>query len=200
MIRSPFKDLFPIKKETLHDISENMSVHGFDNNQPLILGVFPEGYALVDGHTRREASINIQVESIPVIKIEFDSDQEALDYAIHLQKDRRNITDSELYSYIHALDKIKKTGRNKSGSVDPHSLKGRSADHTAKLTGTSATKVKKARAIEKSGTNELKKDVKTGNKTIDAAYREIKDKDANNKYLPQGDSFRRTNLIHFKKN
>ena len=185
VIRSPFKDLFPIKEETLHDISENMSVHGFDKNQPLILGVFPEGFALVDGHTRREASINIQLENIPVIKIEFDNDQEALDYAIHLQKDRRNITDSELYTYIHALDKVKKTGRKELGLTDPNSLKGRSADHTAKLTGTSATKVKKARTIEKTGSNKLKDEVKAGKKTINAAYREIKDKDANDKYLPK---------------
>ena len=57
----------------------------------LSLEYSPEGFALVDGHTRREASIITQLETIPVIKIEFDNDQDALDYAIHLQKDRRNI-------------------------------------------------------------------------------------------------------------
>ena len=94
-------------------------------------------------------------------------------------------TDSELYTYIHALDKTKKTGRKELGSVDPNSSKGRSADHTAKLTGTSATKVKKAKAIEKAGSTELKKEVKTGKKTINAAYREVKDKKVIENYLPK---------------
>lgn len=171
--RSPFMDLFPIKIETLNDIFQSMTAKGFDINQPLIMGVFPEGYALIDGHTRRQASIKSGIESVPVVKMDFANDQEALDYAIHLQKDRRNITDSELYAYIHAIDKTETRGRKK-GSSEPNLNKGSSAHRTAELTGTSATKVKKARAIEKEGSDELKEEVRTGQKTINSAYNEVK--------------------------
>lgn len=185
--RSPFKDLFPIQVGTLSDIVDDMKTRGFDPDYPVLLGVFSDGFAVVDGHTRTAGAINAGIEVIPVIKREFSSDREALDYAIHLQKDRRNITDAELYSYIHAVDETKQKGRV-SGTEEPV-YKGRSADRTAELTGTSPNKVKKARAIEKNGSAELKEEVRTGRKTINAAYTEIreqkKEKLTDNCAIPQ---------------
>lgn len=195
--RSPFKDLFPIQVGTLSDIVDDMKVRGFDPDYPILLGMFPDGYAVVDGHTRTAGAINAEIELVPVIKREFSSDQEALDYAIHLQRDRRNITDSELFTYIKAVDQLKSKGRKEMGSPEPISstseelgstepdYTGRSADRTAELTGTSATKVKKARAIEREGSEELKEQVRTGKKSINSAYGEVKEKrEKDGGYIP----------------
>jgi len=173
--RSPFKDLFPIQAATLADIRNDMMSRGFDSDYPILLGVFPDGFAVVDGHTRKAAALEAEIVEVPVIKREFSSDREALDYAIHLQRDRRNITDAELYSYIHAIDETKQRGRKEAGAEDLESYKGRSADHTAQVTGTSPNKVKKARAIEKDGSEELKDEVRQGKKTINAAYNEVQE-------------------------
>lgn len=110
-----FKTLFPIKADLLHTIVEDIKANGFDSSQPLI--IWKEQCVLLDGHTRLAASKEAGLLQVPVVEHSFESEEDALQYAIHLQRDRRNLTDSELYFYVLAVDsKDKRGGDRKSKS------------------------------------------------------------------------------------
>jgi hypothetical protein len=166
-VRPPFSELFPINPETLERIKEHMKVYGFDLSQPVIVwdGV------LVDGHTKLRAALENGIEEIPACEKDFANEDEAVEYAIHNQVDRRNLTDGDILRLVEMLDKKKEVGRPKritsgdviSGAVpieghlfdDPK--KGRirqildpvkrTSVTTARLIGTSSAKVEKARTI-----------------------------------------------------
>jgi hypothetical protein len=166
-VRPPFSELFPIDPETLERIKEHMRIHGFDLSQPVIVwdGV------LVDGHTKLKAASENGIGEIPACEKHFLSEEEAIEYAIHNQVDRRNLTDGDILRLVEMLDKKKEVGRPKkitSGDViseaapneghlfdDPK--KGlirqildpvkRTSATTARMIGTSSAKVEKARTI-----------------------------------------------------
>jgi ParB family transcriptional regulator, chromosome partitioning protein len=171
----PFKALFPIKPITLDEIKKDMEKKGFDNSQPLV--IWKEKQVLIDGHTRLESAKLSGIEKVPITEKSFQSEDKAIEYAIHLQQNRRNLTDAELINCITHYDSKKSKGRPKKGLHEPLSEKGKSADITAKKLGISPTKVKKLRAIEEKGNPELKCAVKSGEKTVNQAYAELKEKD-----------------------
>jgi hypothetical protein len=111
------------------------------------------------------------IEEIPACEKNFTSEDEAVEYAIHNQVDRRNLTDGDILRLVEMLDKKKEVGRPKNitssdviSGVTPNeghlfddpkkgrfrhlldSLK-RTSVTTARMIGTSSTKVEKARAI-----------------------------------------------------
>ena len=46
----------------------------------------------------------MKIAEVPVIRQEFKDEKEALEYAIHNQRDRRNLSDAELLRCIEAID------------------------------------------------------------------------------------------------
>jgi hypothetical protein len=177
----PFASLFAINPQILAWVQEDMQKHGFDASQPLIMWAEPG--VVVDGHTRLEAAKNIGLEEIPVHEKNFADEDEALAYAIHNQRHRRNLTDTEILRCIEALDRRKARGgdhksdvyREKSkapnGALDPNK---KSAAQTAKLVGTSPRKVERARTALNDP--QAASEVKAGKKTISRAYQEIQAK------------------------
>jgi hypothetical protein len=172
-IKESFDRLFPVEPETLNRIKEHMKIHGYDPSQPVTVW----NRILVDGHTRLTAALEIGIEEIPVCSKQFADEQEALEYAIHNQVDRRNLTDGDILRLIEALDRRCKVGRPKitsneviSGDTPKKShlfdvpakpgtiacaletlqmskKKRSTSQRTAKIIGTSSGKVEKARAI-----------------------------------------------------
>jgi ParB family chromosome partitioning protein len=61
---------------------------------------------VIDGHTRLIAAKNIGMNDIPVALTDFKDEEEALEYAIHNQRDRRNMSDADLLSRITTISKI----------------------------------------------------------------------------------------------
>ena len=178
-INPTFEKLFPRKQSTIDAIAEDMGNRGFNKAHPLILADWPEAEepCLLDGHTRALAALKAGVEPIFVPVMKFDSESEALDYAIYLQKERRNLTDAELASCLEALDSIKTAGRPQKelAGCQANLKKGKSADITAKKLGISRDKVEKARAVLSAKTPiRLKEAVKSGEKSINAAYNEMR--------------------------
>jgi hypothetical protein len=185
-INPTFEKLFPRKQSTIDAIAEDMGQRGFNAAHPLILADCPEvsDVFLLDGHTRALAALKAGVEPIFVPVMKFNSESEALDYAIYLQKERRNLTDAELASCLMALDSKKRQGgdmksvdyKKSKASHEANDLsKRKSADITAKKLGISRAKVEKARAVMSDKIPiELKEAVRSGEKSINKAYNEIR--------------------------
>ena len=161
----PFKSLFPIRETDLEKITANMKQKGFDHAHPIIVWAGHK-FTVVDGHTRLLAARRLGIGVIPVVVREFANENEALEYAIDSQRNRRNLTDAELLRCLSELDKRKKAGRPKNGSTDP----GKSADRTASLLGISRAKVERLRAVADHGTETIKLAVLSGDLTVNRAY------------------------------
>ena len=108
--RKPFQGLFPIREETLKAVVEHMRVHGFDPSYPIVYTFIDDKIAVVDGHTRLTAARMLDLDAVPVILKTFSSEEEALRYAIHNQRDRRNLTDADLLRCIETVDRLKARG------------------------------------------------------------------------------------------
>ncbi len=165
---SPFKDLFPIQPNILSDIIEDMNENGFDECHPLV--IWKNGnLTLIDGHTRLKAAIACGIDKVPVYCRDFENEEEALEYAIKEQANRRNLTDFELLQCIKQIDCRKKVGR-------PCSIEkgicGKSSHVTAKLLGISATKVERLRVINEYASDEIKEALSKGEYSIYRAYEE----------------------------
>jgi ParB family chromosome partitioning protein len=161
----PFKSLFPIRETDLEKITANMKQKGFDHAHPIIVWAGHK-FTVVDGHTRLAAARRLGIGVIPIVVREFANENEALEYAIDSQRNRRNLTDAELLRCLSELDKRKKAGRPKNGSTDP----GKSADRTVSLLGISRAKVERLRAVADHGTETIKLAVLSGDLTVNRAY------------------------------
>ncbi len=179
-INPTFEKLFPRNQSTIDAIAEDMGKRGFNAAHPLILADWPSAsdVCLLDGHTRALAALKAGVEPMFVPVMKFNNESEALDYAIYLQKERRNLTDAELASCLSVLDSREKPifhgNQYKSGGA-PHGALPKSAKVTAEKLGISTRKVERARAVLSDNTPiELKEAVKSGEKSINKAYNEIR--------------------------
>ena len=80
----------------------------------------------------------------------FASEDEAVAYSIHCQRDRRNLTGADVLRWVGELDRRKtkaEAGAMKGKQASSDASSGKSADRTAETIGTSTRKVEKARAI-----------------------------------------------------
>ena len=102
--RSPFKDLFTIKSSTLSAITKSMKKDGFNEAEPLVYWqVKGVGHVLVDGHTRLESAKQAGLTNVHAIRMDFDNELKAVEYAISRQKNRRNLTGDEFLSCLDSL-------------------------------------------------------------------------------------------------
>ena len=197
VILDVFRNLFPTKPNILDQIKKNMKEKGFLKSLPIIVGKGPwtEGPFIVDGHTRHDAAKSLGIQPIYDTNIRyFETELEALKFAIYLQKVRRNITDADILSCIEAVDKVKSPGRPikelassdanldsdsfDNGGTEPSLLnenKGKSAKETADIVGTSISKVERSRVVLAVDTpSKLKQEVLSGEKSIYSASNEAK--------------------------
>ena len=103
--------------------------------------------------------------------MKFKSQDEALQYSIHNQRDRRNMTDDVLLRCIEAVDKRKKQGA-RTDLASSGTKSGKSSEETARIVGTSRSKVEKVRAIIKD--DKKKAEVLAGRMTINKPIRKSK--------------------------
>lgn len=168
-IERPFSIFFPINDDTLNAIRIDMKTNGFDMGFPLI--VWKERQILVDGHTRFIAAKEMGVTELPVLFKEFESEDDAVLYAFHIQRNRRNLSDDNIIRCLEVLDKI---GSKK--SVDPSKPKAEkkeTIENIAKELGTSKSKIEKARKIIEIGSEEIRESVQSGKTSINKAYNDI---------------------------
>ena len=177
--RAPFTDLFPVDEEKVEVIAAHMKVNGYDKSQPVTLWDASSGrrgrheLVLIDGHTRLQAAGLSRISTVFAVVVKFPDEEDALEYAIHNQRDRRNLTDGALLKCIAAMDKRKQQGaRNDLASSD--AKLGKSSEQTARIVGTSSRKVEKARTVLSKADEKTKQAVLDGTKSINAAYSEVK--------------------------
>jgi ParB family chromosome partitioning protein len=168
---SPFCDLFPVRKRVLDDIVWDMRRNGYDNSQPLVLWK-DHGNVVIDGHTRLSAAKKANIYQIPIIFKAFSDEEDALKYAIACQKNRRNLSDSELVACVVELDKRKDkiSCLKQNLTVAPCGATVRSSQETAELLGINHRKVERIRTIMDNAPDEIKRMVKTGRMTVNSAY------------------------------
>jgi ParB family chromosome partitioning protein len=168
----PFRDLFPVRKRVLDDIIWDMRRNGYDNSQPLVLWK-DHGNIVIDGHTRLSAAKKANIYQIPIIFKAFSDEEAALKYAIACQKNRRNLSDSELVACVVELDKRMRPGQRNDIAVNlaqPCARLGKSAEETANLLGVSTRKVEQIRTVMDNADDDIKRMVKTGRMTVNSAY------------------------------
>lgn len=168
---APFNKLFPIKDAILDEIAADMKANGYDYAHPIIVWAGHK-VTVVDGHTRLKAALKIGLSKVPITLKEFSSEDEALQYAIRSQSNRRNLTDAELLSCLNELDKRKALGRpGKVASVEA-AFKGKLAERTAQLLGVSRAKVERLRTVNEHAPEKIKEAVGAGEMSIRKAYDE----------------------------
>lgn len=162
-----FENLFPIQPSVYNQLKERIEKYGFEKEHPLI--IWKETGILLDGHTRRKVLLDLGINFVSVAEVSFSSEEDALEYTIGLQTGRRNLTDSEILTSLAKLDQLKKRGRS-----SENESKGKSAQHLAEVLGTSRSKIEKSRAINLKALPEIQEAVKSGDLSINAAYKKIK--------------------------
>jgi hypothetical protein len=173
--KNPFNSLFSIDAKVLSDITESIKVNGYDSAFPVILWKD----VVVDGHTRLTSALANGLKEIPVLQKEFKDEQEALDYAIHNQRARRNLSEADLLHCIAAIDKpmTKVEAGSKGGLSNPESkITKIEPTHkvTAEVLGIGQSKVTDARVVL--ANVDAIKEVESGKKTISGAAKEIREK------------------------
>ncbi len=181
-----FSNLFPINPELLKKIEEDMKENEYDDSQPIILATWKrqEEPVCIDGYTRLQAAIRAGIEEVPVWTHELDTEDEAVDKAILLQRNRRNMTDAEIISCMKALDRRRGRGgdrRSEEAKSKPQDLgnensRSLSAKETGEKLGVSSRKVEQARTVMDHGDEETIEAVKNGEMSINKAYGETQRK------------------------
>jgi hypothetical protein len=118
----------------------------------------------------------------------FKDEDDAMDYAIANQRDRRNLTNAELTGLVMVVDKRKATGGNygnqhtgrKPAAITPLGVIANSSHVTAELAGTSPRKVERIRTIldyaEQTGDTSEKDAVLRGDVSINKAEKMVRRK------------------------
>jgi hypothetical protein len=177
-----FENLFPIREELLKKIEEDMSKRQYDYSQPVILATW-EGQkepVCIDGHTRLRAAIDLGIDEIPVFTHELDTEQQALELAIHLQRNRRNMTDAEILLCVEKLDKRRLRGgdrksegaRSKPQGCGNEGGRSASAKELAGLLGISPRKLEQTRTVLDYVEPDIADAVRKQEMSINRAYKE----------------------------
>jgi ParB family chromosome partitioning protein len=180
IIKPPFSELFSIDENVLQAIVKNILENTYDESQPIV--VWKDQNIVIDGHTRLKASHLAGRQIISVFNKAFRNEEEALQYAINNQRNRRNMSEAELLRCIEAVDKRQERGgdrkseeaKSKAPSGGIEKSKSPSAQETARIVGASARKVERARSVLSDP--EEKEAVITGKKSINKASQDAKAK------------------------
>ena len=174
-LHDAFNNLFPKRTHVLEALKKDIQANGFDEAFPLILAYGPwiDHDVLLDGHSRHQVCEELGLEEAPVVRRFFETEDEALEYMIHVQKDRRNLTDAEIVNCVATLDQRQTAGRHKKlASSEANFPTGKSAERTATILGVSRNKIEKARTVLRHGDDEIKQSLQSGT-SINKAYKEI---------------------------
>ncbi|WP_462267855.1 chromosome partitioning protein ParB [Desulfobacter sp.] len=164
----PFEKLFPIQKETLAAISQDMELNGFDPVFPLV--VWKEKNVLVDGHTRFAAARDMHLDQVPVVYKSFEDEDDALLYSFHAQRNRRNMSDDDIVKCLALLDVM-----HKKDETDQKITRKAENETRAKELGISPQKVDKARKVMEHGSPDIQEEVQSGEKSINKAFNEVQE-------------------------
>ncbi|MDA3822191.1 MAG: hypothetical protein PF450_06215, partial [Bacteroidales bacterium] len=131
----------------------------FNEDFPLVL--WKEENCLLDGHTRLSAAKKAITTKVPVVYRSFTTKQEAIDYAVSLQFNRRNLSDADLLSFILTLDTENLPGT------------GRKQERLAIVCNISGTKAMRILKVKRDAPPHLKSKIIDGTLSINSVYNKI---------------------------
>jgi len=169
----PFAGLFPSTPDVRNAIKADMEKRGYDEAFPVIAW----NDVVVDGNTRASVADELGLDVL-VSDREFDTVADALDYAVHCQKDRRNMTSAAFVAALAAIkdeeeaaakerqaSHLKHVGNSSLSPDGDNEKRGRSSEMIAETLGTNARKVQRGIAIL-NGPEEIKEKVESGELSI----------------------------------
>jgi len=170
-VEEPFSILFPVGEDTLESIRLDMESNGYDDAFPII--VWEEKGVVVDGHTRFTAALAVGLETVPVLIRNFDNEDDAILYAFHLQRNRRNMADEDILRCLQVLDSIEEA-REGSGEGEKRTRREILRERASEL-GTSESKVDKAKKVMEHADDSIREAVESGEKSINQAFNEMQE-------------------------
>lgn len=161
-----FKDLFTQEPEKVERIAQDMKIRGFDKAQPIIA---TKDGSILDGNSRYMAANQIGIKYVPVVYKEFADKNEALKYELHLQLDRRNLTDAEVFAMFKKLEEMKQEAKSEGKSTEDFT-----DEKLAEQLKKSERQVQKMRELSKKADEQTLDKVASGELSINQAYSEVK--------------------------
>lgn len=161
-----FKELFSQEPEKVERIAADMKVNGFDNSQPILV---TKDLSILDGNSRYLASQKAGIKFVPIIIKDFKDKNEALCYELHLQLDRRNLSDAEIFSMFQKLEKMKADAKDEGKATSDFT-----DEKLAVQLKKSERQVQKMRELSKKADEKTLEKVSSGEITINQAYKEVK--------------------------
>ena len=162
-----FKELFTQEPEKVERIAQDMKEHGFDKSQPIIA---TKDGSILDGNSRFMAANQIGIKYVPVVYKDFADKNEALKYELHLQLDRRNLSDSEVFAMFKKLEEMKQSAKSEGKSTEDFT-DAKLAEQLKK----SERQVQKMRELSKKADEQTLNKVASGELTINQAYSVVKE-------------------------
>lgn len=156
-----FQEMFEQETDKVIRIAKNMTAHGYDDSQPII--ITPDKI-IIDGHSRYLACKQAGIKMVPVVIKEFESKEAAKDYERHLQLDRRNLTDADIYKYyVDETSKKDENGKRLLTDVE-----------VAESLHISPRQLSKIREVETKASKKVFESYKNGEITLNKAYNLMK--------------------------
>jgi hypothetical protein len=183
----PFKSLFRIDDRHLESMENTMKEYRYDESKPIT--IWKGRNIVIDGHIRLKAAQNIGRFGIPVFEREFKDEDEALEYAVRHQRNRRNLTDADYLHLVEIFDDIYHRGGDRRSKFGDQNIDNNDNNHilakevfenlrqessrdvTAKKIGISADKVSQCRHVLQNCTNREIKEIRNGSKSLHQVYK-----------------------------
>ena len=172
IVHPTFQTLLPINDKELENIVKDMEENGFDKSKPVC--IWREENVLIDGYTRFTAAKEAGLSEIYKYEMSFGTEQEALEYAMKQQLNRRNLNDAGKLMLIEKLDNLRNPGRKSSDSEAEAEPRGKSAQALAESLGIGTRTVERGRYVLANADEETLEEVKSGKKSINQAAKKIK--------------------------
>ncbi len=181
-----FESLHGFDEGLQADLTENIGIEGYDENQRIVLAIWPgqKEPVVADGKLRLKAAIAAGLKQVPVVIKEFIDEEGVLQLIAWAQTHRRPTDDWVLYGLITELDRLMQRGgdrRSEDAKSKPpyggfENSRSPSAHRTAALLRCPARTVERARRIRKHGTEEILKALKKRTINIYQADKAIAEK------------------------
>jgi len=173
-------EIYPIGNTELDAITTSMQDNGYDEAQPIV--VWSETGYVVDGHTRLYAARKAGLAEVAIYEQSFATFDDAQDYAIARQRDRRNMSREQQMSFVARVVRSKDQPKPRGGDHTSDGAKasmeafanGKSAQALADQIGVGRATVERVRAVLASDDEQTKEQLLAGEIAPRAAYEHVK--------------------------
>ncbi|MBQ8678788.1 MAG: hypothetical protein IJ530_03390 [Treponema sp.] len=164
-----FEKMLAMDEAVVNTMTESMKTEGFKPGHELHIWAHDGKFILIDGHTRRHCAIKAGLTFVPCIIHHFDTFEEAKEYAIREQTDRRNLSGEALLQAVANFNFEK--GKGNAGDE-----KGKASEIIGKQLGVSSKTVEKARVVLKEASEEQKESIRKEELSVNQVYNQIRGK------------------------